>query len=85
MTTVQQGNDASGGCWQGAANSPSGGSEIANAACIQFNSRGYPATSTGAGLYITDGMRVFSSTSNAMGLVHTYGTAASGTPTWKAQ
>jgi len=85
MATVQQGTDASGGCWQGAANSPSGGSEISNAACIQFNSRGYPATSTGAGLYITDGRRVFSSTSNAMGLVHTYGTDASGTPNWKAQ
>jgi len=85
MATVQQGTDATGGCWQGATNSPSGGSEISNAACIQFNSRGYPASSTGAGLYITDGMRVFSSTANAMGFVHTYGTAATGTPNWAAQ
>ncbi len=85
MASVQQGTDAGGGCWQGSANLPSGGSEISSAACIQFNSRGFPASSTGAGLYITDGMRVFSSTSNAMGLVHTYGTAATGTPSWKAQ
>jgi prepilin-type N-terminal cleavage/methylation domain-containing protein len=85
MTTVQQGADASGGCWQGGT-SPSGtGSEISNAACIQFNSRGYPSNSTGAGLYITDGTRVFSSTANAMGLVHTYGIAASGSTVWSAQ
>jgi prepilin-type N-terminal cleavage/methylation domain-containing protein len=85
MTTVQQGTDASGGCWQGGTLPSNNGTEISNAACIQFNSRGYPASSTGAGLYITDGMRVFSSTANAMGLVHTYGTSASGTPTWTAQ
>jgi len=85
MTTVQQGADASGGCWQGGT-SPSGtGTEISNAACIQFNSRGYPSSSTGAGLYITDGARVFSSTANAMGLVHTYGIAASGSTVWSAQ
>jgi len=85
MTTVQQGADASGGCWQGGT-SPSGtGSEISNAACIQFNSRGYPSSSTGAGLYLTDGTRVFSSTANAMGLVHTYGIAASGATVWTAQ
>jgi prepilin-type N-terminal cleavage/methylation domain-containing protein len=85
MTTVQQGADASGGCWQGGT-SPSGtGTEISNAACIQFNSRGYPSNSTGAGLYITDGTRVFSSTANAMGLVHTYGIAASGSTVWSPQ
>jgi prepilin-type N-terminal cleavage/methylation domain-containing protein len=85
MTTVQQGTDATGGCWRGNATSPSGGSEISNAACIQFNSRGYPSSSTGAGLYLTDGARVFSSTANAMGLVHTYGIAASGSTVWSAQ
>jgi hypothetical protein len=85
MTTVQQGADASGGCWQGGT-SPSGtGSEISNAACIQFNSRGYPSSNTGAGLYITDGARVFSSTANAMGLVHTYGISASGSTVWSPQ
>jgi len=83
MTTMQQGSTA--GCLQGGTGPSTGGTAITNAACIQFNSRGFPASSTGAGLYITDGMRVFSSTSNAMGLVHTYGTAATGTPNWKAQ
>lgn len=82
MTTVQQGITA--GCLQAGA-SPSAGTAISNAACIQFNSRGYPSSNTGAGLYLTDGARVFSSTANAMGLVHTYGTAATGTTTWKAQ
>jgi type II secretory pathway pseudopilin PulG len=85
MATVQQGTTANGGCWQGGANSPSGGTEISNAACIQFNSRGYPSTSTGAGLYIWDGTRIFSSTSNAMGLVHTYVIDATGSTNWKAQ
>jgi prepilin-type N-terminal cleavage/methylation domain-containing protein len=84
MTTVQQGATANGGCWQGGT-SPSTGTEISNAACIQFNSRGYPTSATGTGLYLTDGARVFSSTANAMGLVHTYGTAATGTPNWRAQ
>ncbi len=83
MTTMQQGNTA--GCLQGGTGPSTGGTAITNAACIQFNSRGYPSSSTGAGLYITDGTRIFSSTANAMGLVHTYGTAATGTTTWVAQ
>jgi type IV pilus assembly protein PilA len=82
MTTVQQGSTA--GCLQGGT-SPSTGTAITSAACIQFNSRGYPSSNTGAGLYLTDGTRVFSSTANAMGLVHTYGTAATGTPSWSPQ
>jgi prepilin-type N-terminal cleavage/methylation domain-containing protein len=83
MTTVQQGTTT--GCLQGGTGPSTGGTAISNAACIQFNSRGFPASSSGAGLYLTDGTRVFSSTANAMGLVHTYGTAASGTSVWKAQ
>jgi prepilin-type N-terminal cleavage/methylation domain-containing protein len=83
MTTVQQGSTA--GCLQGGTGPSTGGTAITNAACIQFNSRGYPSSSTGAGLYLTDGTRVFSSTANAMGLVHTYGTAATGTPSWSPQ
>jgi type IV pilus assembly protein PilA len=83
MTTVQQGSTA--GCLQGGTGPSTGGTAITNAACIQFNSRGYPSSNTGAGLYLTDGMRVFSSTANAMGLVHTYGTAATGTPSWSPQ
>ena len=83
MTTTQQGSTA--GCLQGGTGPSTGGTAITNAACIQFNSRGFPSSSTGAGLYLTDGTRVFSSTANAMGLVHTYGIAASGSTVWSAQ
>jgi len=83
MATVQQGTTS--GCLQGGTGPSTGGTAISNAACIQFNSRGYPSSSTGAGLYLTDGARVFSSTANAMGLVHTYGIAASGSTAWTAQ
>ena len=83
MTAMQQGSTA--GCLQGGTGPSTGGTAITNAACIQFNSRGYPSSSAGAGLYLTDGTRVFSSTANAMGLVHTYGIAASGSTVWFPQ
>jgi prepilin-type N-terminal cleavage/methylation domain-containing protein len=60
------------------------GSSISSTACIQFNSRGFPVPSSYAGLYITDGTRVFGSITNAMGLVHTYEIDASGS-TWTVQ
>lgn len=77
-------------CWQGSTSATSQGSggAISNTACIQFNSRGFPTTTTGssagAGLYITDGSRVYCTMANVMGLVHTYVTSDNGT-TWKAQ
>jgi len=65
-----------------ATGSTTAGSDIANTSCILFNSRGFPTA--GAGLYITDGTKVFSAMANPMGLIHTYGTTDNGT-TWKAQ
>jgi prepilin-type N-terminal cleavage/methylation domain-containing protein len=59
-----------------------GATAISNSSCIQFNSRGFPTA--GAAFYITDGTRVFSLMTNAMGFIHTYGTADNG-QTWKAQ
>jgi prepilin-type N-terminal cleavage/methylation domain-containing protein len=79
-----------GSCWKGAssATSTGTGSAISNTACIQFNSRGFPTTTSGAGagggLYITDGSRVYCAMANVMGLVHTFVTSDNGT-TWKAQ
>jgi hypothetical protein len=61
------------------------GSTISSTACIQFNSRGYPVPTAYAGLYITDGTRVFGSITNAMGLIHTYEIDASGSTTWTPQ
>jgi prepilin-type N-terminal cleavage/methylation domain-containing protein len=58
------------------------GSDIANTSCILFNSRGFPTASSA--FYITDGTRVFSMMTNAMGLIHTYGTSDGG-QTWKPQ
>jgi prepilin-type N-terminal cleavage/methylation domain-containing protein len=59
-----------------------GATQISNTSCIQFNSSGFPTS--GAAFYITDGTRVFSLMTNAMGFIHTYGTSDNG-QTWKAQ
>src|SRR5262249_47441681 len=69
------------GCMQGGTGPSTGGSAISNSSCIQFNSRGFPTTA--AGMYITDGTRVYGITTNAMGLIHSYVVAASG-GTWTA-
>lgn len=69
-------------CVQGQTTPTGTGTNISNTACIQFNSRGFPIT--GAAFYITDGTRVFGLMTNAMGLIHTYGTADNGA-TWRAQ
>jgi prepilin-type N-terminal cleavage/methylation domain-containing protein len=63
---------------------PTNGTSIANTACIQFNSRGFPSSGAG-GLYVTDGTRVFGMLTNAMGLIHTYEISATGSTTWTAQ
>jgi prepilin-type N-terminal cleavage/methylation domain-containing protein len=68
-------------CKQGGT-TPTGGTAIANTACIQFNSRGFPNGS--GGLYVTDGTRVYGMVTNAMGLIHTYEIEANGT-TWIGQ
>lgn len=67
-------------CKQGGT-TPTSGTDMSNTSCILFNSRGFPTTSAGvtsaAGIYITDGTRVYGITTNAMGLVHSYVTPAS--------
>ena len=69
------------GCLQGGTGPTTGGTAITNTSCIQFNSRGFPTSA--AGVYITDGTRVYGITTNAMGLIHSYVTVAS-SATWKA-
>jgi len=59
------------------------GSTISSTSCIQFNSRGF--ASVAAGMFITDGTRIFGSATNAMGLVHTYEIDASGSTIWTPQ
>ena len=69
------------GCKQGGSGPTTGGSNIANTSCIQFNSRGFPIAA--AGFYITDSTRVYGITTNAVGLIHSYVSPASGS-SWKA-
>jgi prepilin-type N-terminal cleavage/methylation domain-containing protein len=78
-TTLAQANP----CKQGQTSpTATDGSAISDTACIQFNSRGFP--SSAAGFYITDDTRVYGMVTNAMGLIHTYVTDASGS-SWYAQ
>lgn len=81
-TAIQQGNSA--GCLEGGT-SPTTGTAISSASCIQFNSRGFPTGAASAGLYITDSTRVFGSTANAMGLIHTYEIDATNSTNWMPQ
>lgn len=71
-----------GNCKQGQTTPTGSGTAISNTACIQFNSRGFPIG--GAGFYVTNGTKVFAMMTNAMGLIHTYGTTDNGA-SWKAQ
>ena len=62
---------------QAAACKNSGGANIANTACVLFNSRGIPVDSTGTptasdALYITDGTSVMGVTVSAMGLIQSW-------------
>jgi len=72
------------------------GTAIANTACVLFNSRGIPVTPAGAppavgaptgnyALYLTDGTAVYGVTLSATGLVKSWRTNPSATPSWKAQ
>lgn len=76
-------------CYPGAANTPDGGSSMANTACIEFNSRGIPVDSTGApvatgALYITNNNIVEGVTVSATGSIQTW-QCANGQTTWSAQ
>jgi prepilin-type N-terminal cleavage/methylation domain-containing protein len=64
--------------------------DIANTACIIFNSRGTPIDSTGApnslgALYLTDGTAVYGITLSATGMIRTWRTNPTVTPTWTMQ
>ena len=64
------------------------GVDIANTACIMFNSRGLPIDSTGSlpaevyGMYVTDSTAVFGVTVSSTGMVRTWRTPPNSTPTW---
>jgi prepilin-type N-terminal cleavage/methylation domain-containing protein len=64
--------------------------DIANTACIIFNSRGTPIDSTGApsslgAIYLTDGSAVYGITLSATGMVRMWRTAPIATPSWTLQ
>lgn len=64
--------------------------DIANTACIIFNSRGTPIDPTGAPsslgtIYLTDGTAVYGITLSATGMVRTWRTNPTVTPIWSAQ
>jgi prepilin-type N-terminal cleavage/methylation domain-containing protein len=63
--------------------------DIANTACVIFNSRGLPIDSNGQpivdGLYITDGTAVYAVTVSATGMVRSWRTPPVATPTWALQ
>jgi prepilin-type N-terminal cleavage/methylation domain-containing protein len=64
------------------------GADIANTACVMFNSRGLPIDSTGSlppevyALYVTDNTAVFGLTVSSTGMVRTWRTPPNATPTW---
>jgi prepilin-type N-terminal cleavage/methylation domain-containing protein len=64
--------------------------DVANTACIIFNSRGTPIDSTGApnslgAIYLTDGTAVYGITLSATGMVRTWRTNPTVIPNWKLQ
>jgi len=65
------------------------GNDIGNTACVIFNTRGVPIDSTGApvvsALYLTDGTAVYGVTVSATGMVRTWRTPPSATPSWVLQ
>jgi len=76
-------------CYPGAANTPDGGSSMANTACIEFNSRGIPIDNTSApvasgALYLTNGSVVVGVTASATGSIQTWQCPV-GQTTWSAQ
>lgn len=63
--------------------------DIANTACIIFNSRGTPIDSTGApssigALYMTDGTAVYGITLSATGFVRSWRTGPTAIPSWSS-
>ena len=66
------------------------GADIANTACIIFNSRGVPIDSLGSStndgaVYVTDGSAVYGVTVAATGMIRVWKTLPTGTPNWMRQ
>ena len=64
--------------------------DIANTACVIFNSRGIPVDNTGSptgvdAVYVTDGSAVYGITVAATGFIRTWQTNYTATPTWTLQ
>jgi prepilin-type N-terminal cleavage/methylation domain-containing protein len=64
--------------------------DVANTACIIFNSRGIPVDNTGSptgidAVYVTDGSAVYGITVAATGFIRTWQTNSSATPSWTLQ
>lgn len=64
--------------------------DIANTACIIFNSRGIPIDNTGSptgldAVYVTDGTAVYGITVAATGFIRTWQTNYTATPSWTLQ
>ena len=64
--------------------------DVANTACIVFNSRGIPVDSTGSpygndAIYVTDGSAVYGITIAATGFIRTWRTLYSAYPSWTLQ
>lgn len=63
------------------------GVTIAGTACVMFNSRGVPVDSTGAptssdAIYVTDGTAIYAITVAATGMVRSWRTQPTSTPSW---
>jgi prepilin-type N-terminal cleavage/methylation domain-containing protein len=66
------------------------GADIANTACVIFNSRGIPIDSAGVStplhaIYVTDGTAVYGVTVAATGMIHLWQTRPTSTPQWSLQ
>jgi len=64
--------------------------DVANTACLVFNSRGIPIDSTGSpygndAIYVTDGSAVYGITVAATGFIRMWRTNATSTPVWTLQ
>jgi prepilin-type N-terminal cleavage/methylation domain-containing protein len=64
--------------------------QVANTACVIFNSRGLPVTAQGAptnnyAIYINDGSFIYGVTVAATGFIRTWRTLYSATPSWSLQ